>query len=83
MGVNLRDIEYSGLNVLEIIIWSWIKDKIYGNDRSIEERTKDCVGVYDRKETGTYKRRRYAGDGRFMRHRTGQTSRGGLHGDIQ
>lgn len=55
----------------------------YGNDRGIEERTKDCVGVYDRKETGTYKRRRYAGDGRFMRHRTGQTSRGGLHGDIQ
>lgn len=27
--------------------------------------------------------RRYAGDGRFMRHRTGQISRGSLHGDIQ
>lgn len=41
------------------------------------------VQRYDRKETGTYKRRRNAGDGRFMRHRTGQISRGGLHGDIQ
>ena len=70
------NIVYSGIEHTLII-------KKYGNDRGIEEGTKDCVGVYDRKETGTYKRWRYAGDGRFMRHRTRQVSRCGLHGDIQ